>query len=102
LQENDQQAVKFIEKHRADNLWGNLIELVVKHPDKKAMISDLLDAISGKVDPLIVIDKIPPETEIENLNMQLSRIINEYRVQVSLLSLELSLSLLFELLQNRS
>ncbi|KAI6244063.1 RING-type domain-containing protein [Aphelenchoides fujianensis] len=76
-------AIVFCTEHEYDvELWDRLIELSFQKPEH---IKKLLLKVVAYVDPLVVIQKIPPDVEIPGLQEALLKILRDYELQIGLL-----------------
>lgn len=76
------QAIEFCKKHNDKDLWEDLIKYSLTKPD---YIIALLNNIGTHVDPVELIDRIPNGLKIKGLRDALVKILQDYRVQLSLL-----------------
>ena len=76
------QAIEFCKKHNDKDLWEDLIKYSLNKPE---YIIGLLNNIDTHVDPVDLIDRIPYGVKIKGLRDALVKILNDYRVQISLL-----------------
>lgn len=76
------QAIEFCKRHNDKDLWDDLIKFSINKPD---FIIGLLNNVGTYVDPKELIDKIPNGLKIKGLREALVKILNDYRVQISLL-----------------
>ncbi|CAM6096608.1 unnamed protein product [Calypogeia fissa] len=76
-----QEAVKFIGAQHDDDLWEELINQSLKHPD---MVGALLEHTVGNIDPLHLVLKVPLGLPIPRLRDRLVKIITDYRTETSL------------------
>ena len=76
------QAIVFCKKHNDKDLWEDLIKYSLNKPE---YIIGLLNNIDTHVDPVNLIDRIPYGVKIKGLRDALVKILNDYRVQISLL-----------------
>lgn len=79
-------AIRFVEEHRDSDLWEALVErclLVDKTLNTPLFISGLLDHVTecASVDPLALIDQIPLDLPIPNLNLKLQKIVFDYSLE---------------------
>eukprot|EP00479_Gromia_sphaerica_P009861 TRINITY_DN4304_c0_g2_i2.p1 TRINITY_DN4304_c0_g2~~TRINITY_DN4304_c0_g2_i2.p1 ORF type:complete len:235 (+),score=43.48 TRINITY_DN4304_c0_g2_i2:208-912(+) len=77
------QAIEFVEEHKDDGLWDELIKHSLKKPD---FVSGLLEHIGAHhhIDPIKLIGKIPETMEIDGLRDKLVKIMSEYLLEMSL------------------
>jgi hypothetical protein len=75
-------AIEFCKRHNDKELWEDLIAYSVNKPD---FIIGLLNNIGTHVDPVALIDRIPNGVQIRGLRDALVKILQDYRVQLSLL-----------------
>jgi vacuolar protein sorting-associated protein 41 len=75
------EAVQFCVGQADDEIWDDLINYCVLD---KQRIATLLDEIGGHLNPLSVIKRIPNDVAIPGLRDKLTRIINDFMVQVNL------------------
>lgn len=74
-------AIEFVEEHKDDQLWEDLINRSV---DRTEFLSDLLENVgSHYVDMLKLITKIPNTLPIPNLRQKLMKILSDQHAQVS-------------------
>ncbi|CAD6185573.1 unnamed protein product [Caenorhabditis auriculariae] len=78
---NIEKAVEYCKEQEDRDLWMHLIDAVVRTPEHFAK---LLIQASGSLDPLIIIEKIPLDTEIPDLRDSLSRVLVDYEAHVGL------------------
>lgn len=76
------QAIDFCKKHNDKDLWEDLISYSLNKPE---YIIGLLNNIGTHVDPVDLIDRIPNGVKIKGLRDALVKILQDYRVQISLL-----------------
>lgn len=76
------QAIEFCKRHNDRDLWEDLIQYSLNRPE---YIIGLLNNIGTHVDPVNLIDRIPNGVRIKGLRDALVKILQDYRVQVSLL-----------------
>jgi vacuolar protein sorting-associated protein 41 len=75
------QAIEFVEEHKDETLWKELVQKSLKNPD---FVAGLLDHIGGGtkfVNPLELIEKIPESMKIANLKQKLIRIVSDYGLE---------------------
>lgn len=78
-----QKAIDFIQTYD-DEIWDYFIDMAVEKKDP-GFISDLLNEIGAYIDPLRLIEKIPPRMKIENLRDRIVKIISDYNLHVKIL-----------------
>jgi vacuolar protein sorting-associated protein 41 len=76
------QAIEFCKKHNDKDLWEDLINYSLNKPE---YIIGLLNNIGTHVNPVDLIDRIPNGVKIKGLRDALVKILQDYRVQLSLL-----------------
>jgi len=76
------QAIEFCKKHNDKDLWEDLIAFSLNKPE---YIIGLLNNIGTHVDPVDLIDRVPNGVKIKGLRDALVKILQDYRVQLSLL-----------------
>lgn len=78
-------ALEFVKEQRDRGLWEFLIEHSLQSP---TLVSQLLDHVGGveAVDPLQLLERIPPGMHIPHLRDKVIRIIADYRTQLTLCS----------------
>lgn len=76
-------GIEFCAEHADPDLWQRLIELAMKKPEH---VSKILTVAGTFVDPLLVIEKIPPNMEVPNLQAGLHKVLRDSELQVSLIS----------------
>lgn len=77
-----QQAIEFCKKHNDKDLWEDLIQFSLNKPD---YIIGLLNNIGTHVDPVDLINRVPNGVKIKGLRDAVVKILQDYRVQLSLL-----------------
>ena len=75
------QAIQFAKEQDDPSLWDELIEESMDQPD---FIRGLLEESGTSIDPLKLIQRIPPGLEIEGLKEGLQRMLREFEVQESI------------------
>jgi len=68
-------AIKFVESLNESEIFMDLFN---KSFSNEKFLSELIDPLINYIDPMILVDKIPPKMRIEGLKMKLVRIINDY------------------------
>lgn len=76
------QAIEFCKRHNDKDLWEDLINFSLNKPE---YIIGLLNNVGTHVDPVDLINRIPNGVKIKGLRDALVKILQDYRVQVSLL-----------------
>ncbi|BBN13096.1 vacuolar protein sorting-associated protein 41 [Marchantia polymorpha subsp. ruderalis] len=76
-----EEAIKFITAQHDDELWEELINLSLKHPE---LVGALLEHTVGNIDPLHLVHKVPCGLPIPRLRDRLVKIITDYRTETSL------------------
>ena len=76
------QAIEFCKRHNDRDLWEDLIQYSINKPE---YIIALLNNIGTHLNPVDLIDRIPNGVKIKGLRDALVKILNDYRVQISLL-----------------
>lgn len=76
------QAIEFCKRHNDKDLWDDLINFSLNKPE---YIIGLLNNVGTHVDPVDLINRIPNGVKIKGLRDALVKILQDYRVQVSLL-----------------
>ena len=76
------QAIEFCKRHNERDLWEDHIQYSLNKPE---YIIALLNNIGTHVNPVDLIDRIPNGVRIKGLRDALVKILQDYRVQVSLL-----------------
>jgi hypothetical protein len=78
------EAIAFVEEHKDEGLWKELVDRSLSSPD---FVAGLLDHIGGGtkfVNPRELIDRIPESMNIPNLKQRLIKIVSDYALEVSL------------------
>ncbi len=76
------QAIEFCKKHNDKDLWEDLIQFSLNKPE---YVIGLLNNIGTHVDPVDLINRVPNGFKIKGLRDALVKILQDYRVQLSLL-----------------
>jgi hypothetical protein len=76
-----EQAVSFVQSQADEELWEELITQSMHNPD---MVGQLLEHTVGHVDPLHLVNMVPPGMSIPRLRDRLVKIIADYRTETSL------------------
>ena len=84
-------AVEFCKEHDDEELWTALIDYSI---DKPYFVHVLLHNIGTHVDPTVLIRKIEDGVEIPGLRDSLVQIMLDYRLQVTIIATNLSLSMM--------
>jgi hypothetical protein len=85
---NVKEAVTFVEEHRDDQLWEELITYSLDSPQ---LLSDLLEHIGAQYDPLRLVRRIPDKMEVPHLKQRLCKILSDCALHVSLLQTSFSI-----------
>lgn len=75
------EAVDFVEQQKDEELWEDLITRCLEN---SKYVSELLEHIGSRVDPIRLIRRIPNNMEIIGLRNRLVKIISDYNLQMSL------------------
>ncbi|KHJ99848.1 hypothetical protein OESDEN_00187 [Oesophagostomum dentatum] len=74
-------AIEYCQEHDDTDLWARLIEEVIETP---AHVAYLLNHAGSSIDPLHVIEKIPPVMPVPGLRDALAKVLRDYATKVSL------------------
>ncbi|VDM57001.1 unnamed protein product [Angiostrongylus costaricensis] len=74
-------AIEYCKEHDDTDLWERLIDEVIKTPDH---VAHLLNRAGSSVDPLRVIQMIPPTMSVPGLRDALVKILRDYAARVEL------------------
>lgn len=80
-QKDINQAIEFCKEHDDVDLWRDLINYGVKKPE---FVTILMRNIGTHVDPTLLIRKIPPKMEIPGLRDSLTKLLQDYSLQIDL------------------
>ncbi|KAE9549796.1 hypothetical protein FO519_006990 [Halicephalobus sp. NKZ332] len=75
-------GIEFCAEHADPDLWQRLIELSMTKPEH---VTKVLTVAGTFVDPLLVVEKIPPKMEVPNLQTSLHKVLRDSELQVSLI-----------------
>ncbi|KAI9591225.1 hypothetical protein BDF19DRAFT_455828 [Syncephalis fuscata] len=75
------QAVEFAKEQNDAQLWDNLLTY---SKDKPVFIKSLLEGVGSHVDPVRLVELIPKQLEIPGLKQGISKILQDYALQLSL------------------
>lgn len=75
------QAIAFAKEQNDASLWDDLLDYSMNKP---RFIRGLLEEVGTSIDPLKLVERIPPGLEIEGLREGLVRMLKEYEVQQSI------------------
>ena len=75
------QAIAFAKEQQDASLWDDLLDYAMNKP---RFIRGLLEEVGTSINPLKLVQRIPPGLEIEGLRDGLARMLKEYEVQESI------------------
>uniref|UniRef100_A0A7E4W2R0 RING-type domain-containing protein n=1 Tax=Panagrellus redivivus TaxID=6233 RepID=A0A7E4W2R0_PANRE len=80
--ENIDVAIDFCTEHAEEELWLRLIELATQRAED---VTKILSVAGTYIDPLHIIEKIPPKLQVPHLQSSLQKVLQDAKLQLALI-----------------